>query len=212
MNLVLMGAPGSGKGTQARIIGSMLKIPSISTGNILWAAVREQTPLGHRIEKLMGNGQLVPDDIIIKMVNARIEKDDCKNGYILDGFPRTVAQAKAIDSSNINIDEVIFLDVPDNVIKERVGGRRVCKICGTAYHERYNPPLREGICDECGGEIIARDDDRPETVEKRLKVYHGKTAAVLDYYRDQGMLKVVDANHNMEITTELTLAALGMKV
>jgi adenylate kinase len=208
MNLILLGAPGAGKGTQAENISGKLGIPVIGTGNIIREEVSKGTPAGQRAKSFMESGELVPDELVIGMLQSRIAQDDCKNGFILDGFPRTVAQAGALDSMGVVIDRVIEIDVPDDKIIRRMGGRRICKDCGLIYHTEYKQPKTQGICDKCAGEIITRADDNPETVKERLRVYHKQTAPLEDYYRARGKLFVVEGREELADTTRLTFAAL----
>lgn len=209
MRMILLGAPGAGKGTQADIIKKVLKIPTISTGNILRAAVKNGTPTGLKAKAFMDAGALVPDEIIIGIINERLQEADCADGYILDGVPRTVAQAEALEAAGIQFDAVVALEVPDDVIVHRMGGRRVCEHCGASYHIVNVPPRQAGICDECGGKLVQRKDDTPETVLSRLKEYHETTEPLKTFYGDRGLLKVVDHYPTLEETTAAVLAALG---
>ncbi|MBQ2747767.1 MAG: adenylate kinase, partial [Firmicutes bacterium] len=186
MNLIFLGAPGAGKGTQAEVVSEALNIPQISTGNILREAAKNGTEYGLKAKAAMDAGALVSDDIVIGILKERIAEDDCKNGFILDGFPRTVPQAQALDEMNIKIDKVVEISVADETIKQRVSGRRVCEGCGASYHIEYKPSKVEGKCDKCGAATIIRKDDQPETVLERLAVYHEKTAPLKDYYEKQG--------------------------
>lgn len=208
MNLILLGAPGAGKGTQAEVICQKLSIPAISTGNLLREAVKNQTELGVAAKGYMDAGGLVPDELVIRMLSERLARDDCKNGFILDGFPRTVPQAEALDRMGIVIDKVIDIEVADEAIAERMAGRRVCESCGASYHMAYKPPKAAGVCDRCGGKTVLRKDDEPETVRERLKVYHAQTEPLIGYYREQGKLRPVQGQEQVEDTTALTLAAL----
>ncbi len=208
MKLILLGAPGAGKGTQAEIISKRLSIPIISTGNILKDAVRRGTELGQRANEFMSSGRLVPDDVIIGILRQRVTADDCADGFILDGVPRTVAQAEALEEMGIEVDKVISLEVPDETILERLSGRRVCPGCGNTYHVSFKRPAKEGVCDACGEKLIVRDDDRVETVKTRLKVYHETTEQLKDYYEKQGKLRTVDGRQEVADTTRATLAAL----
>lgn len=210
MKLILMGAPGAGKGTQAEILSRKLGIPTISTGNILRAAVKEGTPVGLKAKALIEAGSLVPDDIIIGIVAERLSKDDCRNGYILDGVPRTIHQAEALEENGIIIDKALNIDVHDEVIEERMTGRRTCTSCSETFHVVYNPPKREGVCDFCGGKLDIRKDDRPETVRHRLEVYHTETEPLLKFYADRGLLVTVNGEGNLEETTAAVLTALGI--
>ena len=210
MKLILLGAPGAGKGTQADIISHKLEIPTISTGNILRAAVREGTPVGLKAKAIIEAGQLVPDDVIIGIVAERVAKDDCKKGYILDGVPRTVAQADALEANGIEVDTALCIDVPDEVITKRMSGRRTCSVCSATYHVESNPPKVEGVCDACGGRLTVRKDDLPETVQSRLNVYHAQTEPLLDYYRSRGKLVTVVGEDTIEATSQKVFKALGI--
>ena len=208
MNLILLGAPGAGKGTQAEVICSALKIPAISTGNILREAVKNETKCGLEAKSYMESGQLVPDEVVIGILKDRIAQDDCKNGFILDGFPRTVPQAEALDKMGVNIDKVVEIFVPEETIKKRLSGRRVCEKCGNSYHVDFKPTKVDGVCDACGGKTVIRKDDEPQTVSDRLKVYHEKTAPLKDYYEKQGKLVTVVGQEEVSETSKLTLAAI----
>ena len=208
MNLIFLGAPGAGKGTQAEKISEAFNIPQISTGNILREAVKNGTEYGLKAKKAMESGALVSDEIVIGILQDRIAKDDCKNGFILDGFPRTVPQAEALDAMGIKIDKVVEIDVPDEKIKNRLSGRRVCEGCGASYHIEYNPSKVDGICDKCGAKTVIRKDDQPETVLERLAVYHEKTAPLKDYYANQGKLVTVEGQEEVSDTYKLTLKAV----
>ena len=208
MNLILLGAPGAGKGTQAEVISEKLSIPQISTGNILREAVKNGTECGIKAKSFMESGALVPDEVVIGILKDRIAEDDCKNGFILDGFPRTVPQAEALDAMNIKIDKVIEISVADDTIKQRVSGRRVCEGCGASYHVQYKPSKVEGKCDKCGADTIIRKDDQPETVLERLAVYHEKTAPLKDYYEKQGKLVTVKGQDDVEATTKAILEGI----
>ena len=209
MNLILLGAPGAGKGTQAEIICAKLNIPSISTGNILRAAVKEGTEMGLKAKSFMDAGALVPDEVIIGILKDRLAEDDCANGFILDGVPRTIAQAEAIEKMGIRIDKVLELSVADDVIVERMSGRRVCESCGASYHMVAVPPKQEGVCDKCGGKLVQRKDDAPETVKARLEVYHKETEPLKDFYAQRGLLKPVENQPSVEETSRAILHALG---
>ena len=193
MNIIMLGAPGAGKGTQAKRIADKWQIPHISTGDIFRANIKEWTELGKEAKKYMDQGALVPDELTVKLLLDRVAKDDCKNGYVLDGFPRTIPQAEALDKAlaemGQKMDYAIDVDVPDENIVKRMGGRRACVGCGATYHLVYAPTKAEGICDTCGKELILRDDDKPETVQKRLNVYHEQTQPLIDYYTKAGILK-----------------------
>lgn len=208
MNLILLGAPGAGKGTQAEVICNALNIPTISTGNMLRAAVKAGTEYGLQAKSAMDAGALVTDEIVIGILKDRILEDDCKKGFILDGFPRTVPQAEALDAMGITIDKVVEIYVSDEKIQQRLSGRRVCEDCGSSYHLDYKPTKVEGVCNSCGGKTVIRKDDEPATVLDRLKTYHEKTAPLKDYYAKQGKLVTVEGQEIVADTSRLTLAAL----
>ena len=208
MKLILLGAPGAGKGTQAEIISERLSVPTISTGNIIRAALKAQTEMGIKAKEFIDKGLLVPDDVVIGIVKERLKEDDCKNGFILDGFPRTVPQAQALDDMGIEIDKVIDIQVPDEKIVQRLSGRRVCSGCGASYHLLYKKPEKDGVCNSCGAQLVQRTDDREETVLERLKVYHEQTEPLVDYYRKKNKLVVVEGQEEVSDTTALTLKAL----
>ncbi len=208
MNLILLGAPGAGKGTQAEVICDKLSIPAISTGNLIREAIKNQTELGMAVKQYIEAGQLVPDDVVIQMVKERLAKDDCKNGFILDGFPRTVPQAEALDKMGIIIDKVIDIEVSDEEITKRLSGRRVCEGCGASYHTIFKPTKVEGICDKCGAKTVLRTDDHPDTVKERLNVYHAQTEPLIAYYKAQGKLYPVEGQDEVADTSALTLKAL----
>ena len=209
MKLILLGAPGAGKGTQADILCKELDIPTISTGNILRAAIKEGTPTGKLAESYMKEGKLVPDDVIIGIINERVAEADSANGYILDGVPRTIAQAEALEKAGIMFDDVISIEISDEVIMERMSGRRVCEHCGASYHLVAVPPKVAGVCDKCGGKLIQRHDDEPETVIARLEVYHKETEPLKDFYAKRGLLKSVENQPSVAETSEVILHALG---
>ena len=211
MNLILLGAPGAGKGTQAEIICAKLNIPSISTGNILRAAVKEGTEMGLKAKSFMDAGALVPDEVIIGILKERLAQPDCANGFILDGVPRTIAQAEAIETMGIRIDKVLELQVEDNVIVERMSGRRVCEKCGASYHILNKKSKVEGVCDLCGAPLTIRKDDAPETVKARLDVYHAETEPLKDFYAQRGKLVKVDNQPTIEATTAAIEKALGLE-
>lgn len=209
MRLILLGAPGAGKGTQAEILASKLSIPTISTGNILREAIKNGTETGLKAKSFMDKGMLVPDDVIIGIVKERLAQPDCANGYILDGMPRTLPQAQALLDNGIEIDRVVSIEVDDAMIEARMTGRRVCGKCGASYHIVANPPKTEGICNACGSELVIRDDDKPETVRRRLTVYHNETEALKGFYEKLGKLRLVEGNQPIEDATRDILAALG---
>ena len=208
MNLILLGAPGAGKGTQAEIICAKLNIPSISTGNILRAAVKEGTEMGLKAKSFMDAGALVPDEVIIGILKERLAQPDCANGFILDGVPRTIAQAEALDAAGVRFDRVLSLEITDQEIEERMSGRRVCSKCGASFHIHARPTKVEGVCDNCGGPVVQRDDDKPETVRHRLEVYHQQTEPLKDYYQAKGLLTLVDNRPTIEATTQAIMEAL----
>ena len=192
MKLILLGAPGAGKGTQAEILSKLLNIPTISTGNILRAAMKNGTPVGLEAKAYVEAGKLVPDEVIINIIRERLAEADCVNGYILDGVPRTIPQAEAMEALGIEVEKALSIEVDDDVIVERMSGRRTCKACSSTFHIVNNPPKVEGVCDHCGGELSIRKDDAPETVKKRLAVYHEQTQPLIDYYKGFGKLRSVD--------------------
>lgn len=208
MKLILLGAPGAGKGTQAEIISEKYNIPTISTGNIIRAALKNGTEMGLKAKSYIDAGELVPDDVVIGIIKERLAKDDCANGFILDGFPRTIPQAEALDAMGVIIDKVIDIEVPDEKIAARMSGRRVCKDCGSSYHLEYKAPKAEGVCDACDGELIQRKDDAPETVLDRLAVYHKQTEPLKDFYSKKGILRIVEGQEEIADTSALTLKAL----
>lgn len=210
VKLILLGAPGAGKGTQAAELSKRLNIPTISTGNILRQAIKDGTEVGLQVKALMDAGKFAPDDLIMKILSERLAQSDCQNGYILDGVPRTLAQAEALDKAGIVFDHVISLEVPDQDIEERMGGRRVCPACGATYHIQTIPPKQEGICDSCGGALILRADDAPETVRNRLEVYHAQTEPLKDYYGKQGLLRQVSGNGTIDSITAGVMEAMGL--
>ena len=212
MNLILLGAPGAGKGTQAEILVEKLGIPAISTGNMLREAMTNGTPVGKQAKHYMDNGLLVPDEVILGIVAERVAQPDCANGFILDGVPRTLAQAEALEAKNIRIDHVVSIEIDDSVIEGRMTGRRVCGKCGASYHIVANPPKTEGVCDSCGAELVIRKDDAPETVRRRLVVYHEQTEVLKDFYAKLGKLRIVEGNQSIEGANEDILVAIGAKV
>ena len=208
MKLIMLGAPGAGKGTQAEILSAKLNIPTISTGNILRAAIKDGTPTGLEAKSYMDAGKLVPDSVIIGIVAERLAQPDCANGYILDGVPRTIGQAEALDQAGITFDHVVSIEITDQEIEDRMGGRRVCQSCGTPFHIKSRPPKKEGVCDNCGGPLILRDDDKPETVRHRLEVYHQQTEPLKGYYQAKGLLTLVENRPTIEATTQAIMEAL----
>ena len=212
MNLILLGAPGAGKGTQAELLLEHLQIPSISTGNMLREAMANGSSLGKQVKQCMDEGKLVSDDLVLSLVAERAAQPDCKNGFILDGVPRTLAQAEALDAKGVKIDHVLSIEIDDAVIEGRMTGRRVCTKCGATYHVAVNPPKQEGICDHCGEAVEIRKDDAPETVHKRLQIYHESTEVLKDYYAAQGKLRLVEGNQPIEDAYHDILRALGEKV
>lgn len=208
MNIILLGAPGAGKGTQAAVICEHLNIPTISTGNIIREALRTGTEMGLKAKSFMDAGKLVPDDVVIGIIEERLQQDDCKGGFILDGFPRTIPQAEALDKMGVVIDKVIDIEVPDETIVTRLSGRRVCEKCGRPYHIVDLKPRVDGVCDDCTGALIQRKDDHIDTVKARLEVYHAETEPLKDYYNAQGKLTIVVGQDKVEDTTALTIKAL----
>ena len=207
MKIILLGAPGAGKGTQAEIISRKLGIPTISTGNMLRAAIQEGTPVGLEAKSYMDAGKLVPDDVIIRVVKERIGQPDCQSGFILDGVPRTIGQAEALSQAGVSFDRVISIEISDQEIEDRMGGRRVCSKCGASYHLKARPTKVEGVCDKCGGKLVQRKDDAPETVKARLEVYHKETEPLKAFYAQWGLLKPVENQPSVESTTEAILRA-----
>ena len=212
MNLILLGAPGAGKGTQAELLTEKLSIPAISTGNMLREAIANGTELGKKVKQYMDEGSLVPDELVLGIVAERVSLPDCVNGFILDGVPRTLAQAKVLEEKGIQIDHVVSIEVDDSEIEGRMTGRRVCAKCGASYHVVANPPKAEGICDSCGGELIIRKDDKPETVRHRLEVYHATTEVLKEFYGKLGRLVEVNGSQSIEGANEDILKAIGAKV
>lgn len=213
MKIIMLGAPGAGKGTQAKMIAEKYGIPHISTGDIFRANIKNGTELGKKAKSYMDQGQLVPDELTLGLIMDRFKEDDCKNGYVLDGFPRTIPQAEALDAAlkanGEKIDFAIDVDVPDENIVKRMGGRRACVNCGATYHIVYSPTKVEGKCDKCGEDLIVRDDDKPETVLSRLEVYHNQTQPLIDYYNEQGVLKTVDGTVDMKDVFDAIIKILG---
>ena len=212
MNLILLGAPGAGKGTQAELLVSKLSIPAISTGNMLREAIANGSDLGKQVKQYMDGGLLVPDELVLGIVAERVKQPDCTNGFILDGVPRTLAQAKSLDAKGVRIDHVVSIEIDDAVIEGRMTGRRVCAKCGASFHIEANPPRTDGICDQCGAELIIRKDDAPETVRKRLQVYHEATEVLKEYYSAAGKLRIVEGNQSIEGANRDILVAIGAQV
>ena len=209
MNLILLGAPGAGKGTQAEIVCDKLGIPTISTGNALRAAIKDGTEMGLKAKEAVDAGRLVSDEIVVGIVKERLAQDDCKNGFILDGMPRTVAQAHALEEMGVNIDKVVDIEVSDEAIIGRLSGRRVCSACGASYHTEYKPSSVEGVCDRCGGKTVQRKDDAPETVIERLRTYHEQTAPLAAFYDERGKLERVQGQDEVKETSALVLKAVN---
>ena len=210
MRLILLGAPGAGKGTQAEILSADLDIPTISTGNILRAAIKDGTPTGLKAKDYIDSGRLVPDDVIIGIIKERLAQEDCKNGYILDGVPRTIPQAEAMEKLGVEIDTALSIEIEDEVIVNRMSGRRTCKNCSRTYHMVFNPPIADGVCDVCGGELTIRTDDAPETVRARLETYHRDTEPLKAFYAERGKLTEVHSLEGIEATTAAIRDALGI--
>ena len=210
MKLVLLGPPGAGKGTQATLLAERFGVPTISTGAMIRAAIREKTPMGLAAESLIKEGKLVADEVVNGIVEERLQKDDCKNGFILDGYPRTVGQAEALKAMNVGLDAVLSIELADEKIVQRLSGRRECKSCGTPYHIIYNPTKEEGVCDKCGGALIQRPDDQEETIKNRLVVYHEETEPLVEFYKKEGLLRVAYGQEKLEDTTGEVLNALGV--
>lgn len=211
MRLILLGAPGAGKGTQAEFITQKLGIPSISTGNLLRSAMAQGTELGKKVTSYMDSGSLVPDELVLDLVRERIACPDCQKGMIFDGFPRTLAQAEALEAM-VKVDMALLLEVDDDAIVQRMSGRRTCPNCQATYHVTSHPPKKEGICDKCGASLGIRKDDRPEVVRQRISVYHKQTEPIVKYYQSKGLLKVVKGQERLEDTTALVAAAIGVEV
>ena len=208
MKLILLGDPGAGKGTQAEVICEKFNIPTISTGNILREAIKNGTEMGLKAKSYIDNGDLVPDEVVIGIINDRLAAEDCADGFILDGFPRTIPQAEALDNMGIKIDCALSIEVADEKIMQRLSGRRVCGKCGASYHIDYKKPAKEGICNICGAELVQRNDDKPETIADRLSVYHKQTEPLKDYYKKAGKLIIVEGQEEVADTTKLVLSAL----
>ncbi len=211
MNIIFFGAPGAGKGTQAEIVSKKLDIPTISTGNMIREAIKNGTDMGNAAKSFIEAGKLVPDEVVIGIIKDRLDADDCKNGFILDGFPRTIPQAEALEAMGVKIDVVLNIEVSDDEIVTRMSGRRTCPKCGGTYHIVFNPTKTEGICDNCGAELTIRKDDAPEVVKSRLEVYHNETEPLKDFYENKGILKTVVGQKELKDTTALTLAAFGIE-
>lgn len=213
MKIIMLGAPGAGKGTQAKMIADRYGIPHVSTGDIFRANIKNNTELGKQAKAYMDKGELVPDELTVKILLDRVAQDDCKSGYVLDGFPRTIPQAEVLDKElgrlGESIDYAIDVEVPDENIVKRMGGRRACVTCGATYHIEHVPPKQEGICDNCGGELILRDDDKPETVQNRLNVYHTQTQPLIDFYNAKGVLREVDGTKDMMDVFDSIVKILG---
>ena len=207
MKLVLLGPPGAGKGTQAAELAKALAVPAISTGNIIRAAVKEGTPVGVIAKGYIDKGELVPDETVVSLVEERLKADDCKNGYILDGFPRTIAQAEIMVEKGIDVDKVLNIELADGVIVERLSGRRVCLKCGAAYHVKFNPPAKDGVCGVCSDELVIRDDDKEDVILNRLSVYHSQTEPLIEFYEKTGKLISISGEGDVKTTTELAIAA-----
>ncbi len=208
MKLILLGAPGAGKGTQAEKIVEKYGIPAVSTGNIIRAALKAGTEMGLKAKSFMDAGQLVPDDVVIGIIKDRLQEKDCENGFILDGFPRTIPQAQALEDMGVDIDKVLDIEVPDDKITARMSGRRVCSKCANSYHLLYKKPKEDGVCDACGGELVQRKDDAPETVQARLKEYHEMTEPLKDFYKKLGKLVILEGQEEVADTTALVFKAL----
>ena len=208
MKLILLGAPGAGKGTQAEVICDKFQIPAISTGNILREAIKNGTEMGVKAKTYIDKGELVPDSVVIGIISDRLAEEDCKNGFILDGFPRTIPQAEALDKMGVEINCALSIEVADETIMRRLSGRRVCGDCGASYHIDYKKPTVEGVCNVCGGKLVQRKDDSPETISERLSVYHDQTEPLKAYYKNAGKLKIVEGQEEVADTTRLVLAAL----
>ena len=214
MNIILIGPPGAGKGTQAKRMVERLSIPQISTGDMFRAAVQAGTPMGRKAKEYMDKGSLIPDDVVIGVVDERLKKDDCKHGYVLDGFPRTLEQAKALDGllamAGSKLDHVVVIAVPDDYLVQRLTGRRTCKGCGYMHHIEFDKPKKEGICDKCGGELYLRDDDKEETIRQRLTTYNQQTAPLIEYYSAKGIVRTIDgtgAMNKVENAIKVTIGA-----
>jgi adenylate kinase len=211
MKIIFFGSPGAGKGTQAETVSKKLNIPTISTGNMIREAIKNETEMGKSAKSYIDAGLLLPDEVVIGIIKDRLDKDDCNNGFILDGFPRTIPQAQALEDMGVKIDVVLNIEVPDETIVRRMSGRRTCAKCGATYHIDYNPPKTEGICDNCGAQLTIRKDDDPEIVKNRLAVYHSETEPLKAFYEEKGVLKTVIGQEKLADTTRLTAQALGIE-
>lgn len=210
VRLIMLGAPGAGKGTQAALLSERLGIPTISTGSILRQAIKDGTDVGLRVKALIEAGHFAPDELIVEIVNQRVSQPDCENGFILDGMPRTLAQAEALDKAGITIDRVVDIEISDEEIMDRMTGRRVCQQCGETYHLQAKPPIKPGVCDGCGGELVLRKDDAPETVKERLAVYHAQTEPLKDFYAQRGILCAVASRPGIAEMTAAVMEALNL--
>ncbi len=208
MNIILFGPPGAGKGTQAEMLRERYGIPTISTGNMIREAIKNQTPMGVAAKAVIDRGELLADHIVVEIVKERLSQPDCQKGFILDGFPRTIPQAEALEEMDVSIDAAIEIQLADETIVSRMSGRRTCLTCGATYHVQYNPPKQEGVCDVCGEALVQRADDKPETVLERLRVYHAQTAPLSDFYRARNMLRVVEGQEELADTTALMMKAV----
>ena len=208
MNIILFGPPGAGKGTQAEMLRERYEIPTISTGNMIREAIKNQTPMGLAAKERIDRGELLADEIVVEIVKERLSQPDCAKGFILDGFPRTIPQAKALEEMDVSIDAAIEIQLADETIVSRMSGRRTCLTCGATYHVQYNPPKRDGVCDVCGEALVQRADDKPETVLERLRVYHEQTAPLSEFYRSRNMLRTVQGQEELADTTALMLKAV----
>lgn len=209
MKLIMLGPPGAGKGTQAEYLSEVYNIPQISTGAIIRDVIASGSEEGNKIKKLIDEGMLLSDETVVSMIRERLKKPDCEKGFILDGFPRTIAQAEALDAMGVKIDHVLSIELSDEAILERLSGRRECKNCRASYHIQYNPSEKEGVCDRCGGELICRDDDNPETIKNRLSVYHDSTEPLKHYYGEKGLLRLAESKKQLKNTRNEVLRALG---
>ncbi len=210
MKLVMLGAPGAGKGTQAAVLSEKLNIPTISTGNILRAAVKDETAVGAVAKSYLDAGKLVPDDLILDILTERLAQPDCAHGYILDGAPRTLVQAQTMEQVGIHVDHVLSIEIADEVIEERMEGRRFCIACGATYHVKFAPPVKDGVCDKCGGTLDQREDDKPATVRRRLEIYHAATEPLKEFYAQRGLLRTVENQSAIEETTKMVMEALSI--